>query len=244
MAKTQENKGAQELNEALNKSEAFIKKYKKALIAAIVAIIVIVAGIIFYNNYQAGRSVEASTAISTAQELIAQQQYEKALKGSGATAPGLIQVASDYSGTEAGNLANYYAGLCYAKMDKWDEAINYLEKFSPKSDLIISPMSQVALGDAYANKKRYDDAIDAYQKGVKLADKASESGENNAVSPMALKKLGIILYEQGKKAEALKVFQEIKEKYVNAPIVTGDVNQFTGQPSAPEIDKYIELVSE
>ena len=80
MAKTQENKGAQELNEALNKSEAFIKKYKKALIAAIVAIIVIVAGIIFYNNYQAGRSVEASTAISTAQELIAQQQYEKALK--------------------------------------------------------------------------------------------------------------------------------------------------------------------
>ena len=61
---------------------------------------------------------------------------------------------------------------------------------------------------------------------------------------MALKKVGIILYEQGKKAEALKVFQEIKEKYVNAPIVTGDVNQFTGQPSAPEIDKYIELVSE
>lgn len=153
-------------------------------------------------------------------------------------------MASDYSGTEAGNLANYYAGLCYAKMDKWDEAINYLEKFSPKSDLIISPMSQVALGDAYANKKRYDDAIDAYRKGVKLADKASESGENNAVSPMALKKIGIILYEQGKKAEALKVFQEIKEKYVNAPIVTGDVNQFTGQPSAPEIDKYIELVSE
>ena len=76
-----------------------------------------------------------------------------------------------------------------------------------------------------------------------MADKASESGENNAVSPIALKKIGIILYEQGKKADALKVFQEIKEKYVNSPIVTGDVNQF-GQTSPAEIDKYIELVTE
>ena len=140
-------------------------------------------------------------------------------------------------------MANYYAGLCYAKLDKWDDAITYLEKFSPKSDLIVSPLSQVALGDAYANKKRYEDAIDAYRKGIKLADKASESGENNAVSPIALKKIGIILYEQGKKADALKVFQEIKEKYVNSPIVTGDVNQF-GQTSPAEIDKYIELVTE
>lgn len=242
MAKTQENKGAQELNEALNKSEAFIRKYKKALIAAIIGIIVIIAGIIFYNHYKTNRSIEASTAIAAAQELISQQQYEKALKGNGAAALGLLQVASDYSGTDAGNLANYYAGLCYAKLDKWDDAITYLEKFSPKSDLIVSPLSQVALGDAYANKKRYEDAIDAYRKGINLADKASESGENNAVSPIALKKIGIILYEQGKKADALKVFQEIKEKYVNSPIVTGDVNQF-GQTSPAEIDKYIELVT-
>ena len=64
-----------------------------------------------------------------------------------------------------------------------------------------------------------------------MGDKAAADGMNNTISPVALKKAGIILYEQKQKAEALKLFQEIKQKYVNSPI-------------SMEIDKYIELVSE
>ena len=232
MAKTQENKGAQELNEALNKSEAFIKKYKKALIAAIVAIIVIVAGIIFYNNYQAGRSVEASTAISTAQELIAQQQYEKALKGSGATAPGLIQVASDYSGTEAGNLANYYAGLCYANQAKpdWKSAQEYLDKFDTQSDQNISPAAVAAAANAYANNGDLAKAVDLFQKAADMADSRAFNDANNSLSPVFLKEAGMLLEKQGKKADALKIYQDIKKKYVNSP-------------AYQDIDKYIERAS-
>ena len=67
MAKTQENKGAQELNEALNKSEAFIRKYKKALIAAIIGIIVIIAGIIYplilFQKYLAAIHIKTSLSI-------------------------------------------------------------------------------------------------------------------------------------------------------------------------------------
>ena len=36
--------------ETLNKHEAFFMKYKKAIVIAVVAIILIVAGIILYNN--------------------------------------------------------------------------------------------------------------------------------------------------------------------------------------------------
>ena len=34
----------------------------------------------------------------------------------GATFSGFIKLANDYSSTDAGNLANLYAGLCYANL--------------------------------------------------------------------------------------------------------------------------------
>ena len=232
MAKSNAKAGSQEMTDVLNQSETFIKKYKKALLVALIAIVVIIAGFIFYKNVTASRSEEAATALAKVQDLFAQQQYEKALKGEGAAVPGFIQLASDYSGTPSGNLANYYAGLCYAKMNKWQDAVKYLEEFDAQDDLIPSPLSQVALGDAYANLKQYDKAVEAFKKGAKLADKAANGGINYSVSPLALKKAGIILNEQGKKDEALEVFKEIKEKYVNAPIV-----------ASGQIDEFIELAT-
>ena len=117
-------------------------------------------------------------------------------------------------------------------MNKWQDAVKYLEDFDAQDDLIPSPLSQVALGDAYANLKQYDKAVEAFKKGAKLADKAANGGINYSVSPLALKKAGIILNEQGKKDEALEVFKEIKEKYVNAPIV-----------ASGQIDEFIELAT-
>ena len=64
-----------------------------------------------------------------------------------------------------------------------------------------------------------------------MADKAAADGRNNTISPTALKKAGIVLYEQKQNAQALELFKEIKQKYVNSPM-------------SMEIDKYIELVSE
>lgn len=232
MTKSNVKPGTQNTEVTLNQSETFINKYKKALISAFVAILVIVGGIVIYNNVQESRSQEAATALANIQELMGQQQFEKALKGDGHSV-GLIKIASDYSGTKSGNIANYYAGLCYAKLNKWQEAVKYLEAFNPQDDLLISPLSQIALGDAYANLKQYDKAVDAFKKGAKLADKAAEGGLNSSVSPLALKKAGIILNEQGKKDDALKTFEEIKSKYVTASIV-----------SSGEIDKYIELVTQ
>ena len=97
MAKSNAKAGSQEMTDVLNQSETFIKKYKKALLVALIAIVVIIAGFIFYKNVTASRSEEAATALAKVQDLFAQQQYEKALKGEGAAVPGFIQLASDYS---------------------------------------------------------------------------------------------------------------------------------------------------
>ena len=71
---------------------------------------------------------------------------------------------------------------------------------------MISPAAEGALGNAYANLKQYDKAVDHLKKAAEMAD-------NNSLSPTFLIQAGEILESQGKKDEALKLYQEIKKKY-------------------------------
>lgn len=207
--------------ETLNSSEMAFLKYRKAIIAGVIAVIVIIAGIVVYNTYVKGpREDKANTAIAKGQDYFAAEQFDKALNGDGAGYPGFVSVAADYSGTDAGNLANLYAGLCYAHLDKWTEAAAYIEKYDGQGDQMISPAAIGALGNAYAHLKQLDKAVDLLKKAAKTAD-------NNTLSPLYLIQAGEILEKQGKKDEALKLYQEIKEKYFNSM-------------QYQTIDKYIE----
>ena len=219
------------MNETLNAKEALFLKHRKNISIAIVVIILLVAGVICYNTYVSGpREQEASTALAKGQDYFANQQYDKALKGDGAGYAGFLSIASDYSNTDAGNLANLYAGLCYANMDKWNEAVQYLDGFSTSDDQMISPAAMAALGNAYAHLKQLDKAVECLKKAANMAESEAMDKTNNSISPVFLIQAGEILESQNKKDEALKIYQDIKTKYVNAPI-------------AQEIDKYIERAS-
>ena len=49
--------------------------------------------------------------------------YEKALNGDGQGYPGFLKIADEYGSTDAGNLAELYAGLSYAQTGKYQEAV-------------------------------------------------------------------------------------------------------------------------
>lgn len=191
---------AVETEQQLNKTEAFFDKYKKAIIIGVVAVVVLIVGGILINNYYlAPREDAASTELAKSQELFNNEQFEQALTG-------FKKVASDYSSTKAGNLAQLYIGLCQANLGKWQEAADALDNFDTKGDQMISPAAEGALGNAYANLKQYDKAVDHLKKAAEMAD-------NNSLSPTFLIQAGEILESQGKKDEALKLYQEIKKKY-------------------------------
>ena len=211
MANLKENMGAPNtVEETLSKNEAFFLKYKKQIIGIVIAIVVIIAGAILYHTYVATpQEQKASTVLAKGQDYFAQEQFDKALNGDGATFPGFLKVASEYSSTDAGNLANLYAGLCYANMGKWTEAADYLNKFDGADDQMISPAAIAALGNAYAHLKDYD-------KAVKYLKSAAEKSDNNSLSPTFLIQAGEILESQGKKAEALELYKQVKEKYFNS----------------------------
>lgn len=229
MANLNEQKGT--MNDALNQKEAIFMQHKKIISGVIVAIIIVVAGFICYNTYVSGpREQEASTALAKGQDYFANQQYDKALKGDGAGYAGFISIASDYSSTDAGNLANLYAGLCYGNLDKWTDAVKYLDQYSPSDDQMVSPAAIAALGNAYAHVKQYDKAVSNLKKAASMADSEAADDANNSLSPVFLIQAGEILESQGKKDEALQIYQDIKKKYLNSPV-------------SQEIDKYIERAS-
>jgi tetratricopeptide (TPR) repeat protein len=64
-------------------------------------------------------------------------------------------------------------------------------------------------------------------KAVEHRKKAAKMADNNTLSPIYLIKAGEILESQGKKAEALELYKQVKEKYVNSM-------------QYQTIDKYIE----
>ena len=222
-----------EATENINNREAFFMQYKKAILIAVAAIIVVIAGVFLYISQISGpREEKASTALSKGQTYFNNEMFEQAVNGDGTGFVGFAKLADEYSGTKAGNLANLYAGLCYANLGKWAEAQKSLDAFSTEGDQMISPASQAALGDAYAHLNQLDKAVDAFKKAADMADSKAEDDTNNSLSPIFLIKAGEVLESQGKKDEALKLYQDIKKKYVNSMLV-----------QSAEIDKYIERAS-
>lgn len=219
--------------ESLNSSESFLIKYSKQAVIAVVAVLVIVIGVFAYKQYYAEpREDKASTEMAKAQDYFSMGDFEKALNGDGKCA-GFLKIASDYSGTDAANLAELYAGICYANLDKWKEAETRLAKYSTSDDAMVSPAALAALANAYAQNGSVDKAIDTFKKAAKLADKNINGKVNNSLSPVFLIQAATLLETQNKKAEALTIYQDIKAKYQRSMVV-----------QSGEIERYINHLSE
>ena len=216
--------------DVLTTSEAFITKNKKPIIIISTAIVAILVGVFCYKYFIGQpREEKASTALAMATQYFDQEIFDKALNGDGSTTTGFVRIASDYSGTDAANLANLYAGLCFANLNKWDKAVEYLDNYSTSDDALVSPAALAALGNAYVHLNQLDKAVTYLKKAAKKADAEGHNGVNNSLSPVFMLQAAEIVESQGKADEALEMYKDIKEKYVASQLV-----------QSQEIDKYIE----
>ena len=197
------------VEDALTQSEAFLIKYKNAIIGGVVAVIIIVAGFIMYKNlYAEPREEKAQAALFKGQEYFEQDAFEQALNGDSIGYTGFLKVADDYSGTKAANLAKAYAGICYAQLGKYEEAVKMLDSFNGK-DQMVAPAILGAAGNCYAQLGQLDKAASTL---LSAADKA----DNNTLSPIFLIQAGEILVKQGKYDDAVNAYTKIKDKYLQS----------------------------
>ena len=220
MAEQKKTNEALNVEEALTQSEAFLIKNKKTIIGAVVAVIVIVAGVSMYKHlYAAPREEKAQAALFKGQEYFEAGQFEQALNGDSIGYEGFAKVADEFSGTKAANLAQAYMGICYAKMGQNEQAIEALNQFDGH-DQMVAPAIKGTIGNCYAQLGQLDKAAATLQEAAAQAD-------NNTLSPIFLKQAGEILVKQGKFDEAIQAYTTIKDKYF-------------ASYTAMDIDKYIE----
>ncbi len=202
------------LDETASKTEDWVAKNQKMILGIVGAIAIATIGYVLYNKYVVEeKEAKANNEIFQAQQYFQQavdatakpdSLYNLALKG-GEGKLGFVGIADQYAGTDAGNLANYYAGMAYLNLGDFKNAITYLENFK-SDDAILKPLALGAIGDAFSETNKVDDAISYYKK-------AAEASENDFTTPRYLLKAAQLNLAVGKKAEAHKLFVEIKEKY-------------------------------
>ena len=220
MAEQKKANEALNVEEALSQSEAFLIKNKKAIIGAVVAVIIIVAGIVMYKNlYAEPREEKAQAALFKGQEYFEADLYEQALNGDSIGFAGFAKIADEYSGTKAANLAKAYMGICYAHLGLYEAAVKALDSFSGK-DQMIAPAMKGAMGNCYAQLGQLD-------KAASMLLSAADEADNNSLSPIYLQQAGEILVKQGKYDDAIKAYTKIKDKYFRSY-------------QSMDIDKYIE----
>lgn len=201
------------LDQTASKTEEFVAKNQKAIFGIVAAIALVTVSYVLFQKFVA----EPKEDNAASEMFLAQQNFQKATEGTksdslynlalkGAEGKfGFIDIASKYEGTDAGNLANYYAGMAYLNTGKYDQAISYLEKFKSE-DMVLSTLAIGAIGDAHAQKNQPKEALEFYVK-------ASENNKNEFTTPRFLLKAGQTALGLNNKADALKYFTEIKEKY-------------------------------
>lgn len=218
------------LDETASKSEQWIEKNSKPLFYGLLAIAIVILGFLGYNKYIAEpaeleasndlayprKHYDAATVAGTGVDSL----LNLALEGADGKY-GFLDIVTVHSGTKAGNLANYYAGLSYLKLKKYQEAIDHLEDFSSGDDA-LAPIALGAIGDAFSDIGQMTEALEYYEKAAKKI-------ENEYTTPLFLFKAGNIAMNEKQYGKALSLFTEIKEKYPKST-------------EGADIDKYISMV--
>lgn len=202
------------LDQGASKTEEWVAKNQKSIFIVVGVIALALVSYLAYDKFVAApKEDEAADGMFQAQQYFDQavnapvandSLYNLALKG-GEGKMGFLGIIENYSGTDAANLAHYYAGTAYLNTGKFKEAVENLEKFSTKDD-VLDAMAKGATGDAFAQLKDNNSALEFYNKAIKAST-------NDLTTPRFLFKAGQVSLVLNKKEDALKFFKEIQEKY-------------------------------
>lgn len=194
-----------QIEETLTRTEQFIEENQKSLMTIIGAIVGVVALFSVYQNfYIEPMEKEAQAEMYMAELYFQKDSFNLALNGDGQYL-GFLDIANDYSSTNVGQLANYYAGLSYLHTADYDNAIEYLGDFS-SDDIILSSLALGCIGDAYMELGDTDAALDAYADAV-------NNSANDFTAPRYMMKQAMIYTSIGDNNKALDLFKAIQSDY-------------------------------
>jgi TolA-binding protein len=219
------------LDESASRTEEWVIKNQKYIFIIVGLSAALVLGYLGFDKF----IQEPKQSVATNDMFQSQQYFDQAVNGAskdslftlalnGADGKyGFLDIADVYSGTDAGNLANYCAGMAYLNMKDYSNAITYLNAFSSDDD-VLGPIAKGGIGDAFVQLEQLEDAFDYYIQ-------ASELKANDYTTPMYLLKAGIIGLKLENYSKALAFFNQIKTEFPESTEAK-DINVFIGKAEA------------
>ena len=189
----------------LSKAEHFVEENSKTIFTIIGLIVFIFVAYFGYNNlYQKPLNEKAQKQLFITEQYFEKDSFLLALNGT-KEVQGLLSIIEDYASTPSGNIAKYYAGICYLNIGDYANAINILDKYSSDDKLLMS-IANMAIGDAFSEINQPKEAIEYYEKSIKFH-------KNTITTPVTLMKCGKIHESEKNFQEAINCYEMIKEKY-------------------------------
>jgi TolA-binding protein len=205
-----ENKPVQEVivekQDTVDAVSGFWNKNSKNILVALAALLVIAGGVIGYRILVSEPNIKkANEALFRAESYFRQDSLQLAIKGD-ALNPGFEKIITKYAGTEAANLAQFYAGASYVRLGDYNNAIKHLKGFTTSSKQ-VQARATALLADAYAETGKKEEAASLYMKAGQLfPEDAFNSSEY-------LFRAGLLFESLNKSKDAIAALQIIKEKY-------------------------------
>ncbi len=209
MAKKEEHKhelleNPEALKEKLAGAESWLESNPKTVIGFAAAILLLVGGYFGFQYYKQSQNVLAQKEMFQAVFYFESDSLDRALNGDGNNL-GFLNIVEDYGITDAGNLANYYAGVCYLKQGKYELARLFLEDFS-SSDLLVQARAYSLIGDSYMEEQKYEEAANFYSK-------AANYEPNKYFSPSYLMKEALAYEKLNQNDKAKAAYEKVITQY-------------------------------
>ena len=192
------------VEETLTRTEQYLEENYKTLLIGLVVIVIVVGLGWLSKLYLGKRNDEAQSQMFQAERYLELDSLKLALNGDG-NYLGFLDIAKNYKRTNSGNLARYSAGICYLHLGDYNNAIEFLNKYT-KKDKVIGSLAIGATGDAYVE-------LGNLEKGASKYIEAADYARNSFNTPLFLMKAGELYELAGKFPEALKLYERIETQY-------------------------------
>ncbi len=195
---------------------SFFHANRTMILSILVTVVAVIAILIGYRFYSSSQEIQAQNLLAIAEQNYSASDYTKALNGDEYTLSyGFVQIADEFSGTNAGNLATYYAAVSNFKMENNEEALVYIQQYKhPKGIMGVGSVS------FHATLLKLNGSL---EKAARKYEEAAMWDENESTTPFNLLKAANVYRELDNTEKVEEITSTIIEDYPDSPEATESV---------------------
>lgn len=201
----------------------YYQENKTTVYGAIAVVVLLALGVGGYFIYMEQQADVAAEKLGRIMPVYEQGDYQRALDGVEELSPadprasqpgqaepriGLVEIADQYSGTPAGNLAAFYAGNAYFNIGDYDQALEMYESFDKESNF-IGASTYAAEATIYESRGEFERAADLYLE-------AADAFESETRTPEYLLDAARAFESAGNLSRAEELYSQVTDEYADS----------------------------